>query len=101
MFLMAAPFLEAARYRACASRRACIRCRSLQGNCHSQECQNSGRHDQSIMLGVAAYRGLQNLAETLSRTSHAHNCGIDYEAVELTKEICRAQHGPPHHKLID
>src|SRR6266850_1176767 len=29
LFLLAAPFLEAARYRACASRRACIRSRSL------------------------------------------------------------------------
>src|SRR6266568_3006109 len=87
--LMAAPY------------RACIRYRSLDENCQGQEYQNSGRHDQSIMLGVPAHHGPQDLAQGLGRTSHAHNCGIDDEAVEFAKEIRRTQHGPPYHKLID
>src|SRR5207249_2213830 len=70
-------------------------------NCQGQERQNSGRHDESVMLGVAAHRRLQDLAQGLGRTSHAHDRGIDYEAVEIPQKIRHAQHGPPYHKLIN
>src|SRR5262245_35952251 len=53
------------------------------------------------MLGVTAYHSLQDLAEALSRTSHAYNCRINYEAVKFAKEIRRAQHWPPDHKLVN
>src|SRR6266571_2770963 len=53
------------------------------------------------MLGVAAHCGPQDLAQALGQPSYAHDCGIDYEAVEIAQEIRHAQHGPPYHKLID
>src|SRR5260370_23655736 len=53
------------------------------------------------MLCITAHHGPQGVAQALRRASHAHNCGIDYEAVELAQEIRHAQHGPPYHKLID
>ena len=52
------------------------------------------------MLGVAAHRSLQDLAQALGRTGRAHNPRIDYEAVEPAKDICRAQDRAFYHKLI-
>src|SRR2546430_17499090 len=59
MFLLAAPFLEAARYRACASRRACIRSRSffpgLQRLFQALSCIKDPRLHRS--LGYFEYSG--------------------------------------------
>src|SRR6476659_4768652 len=66
-----------------------------------QQCENSCRHDQSVMLGISADRSSQYPAEVLCRTSHANKCRIDDEAVDFPKEIGHAKHRLPNHRLID
>src|SRR5262245_56928311 len=74
---------------------------SSRENCKGHERYNSGHHEQSVMLGVAAHRDLQGLTQVLGGTSQANDRRIDDETIDNAQEIRHAQHGPPDHKFIN
>src|SRR2546428_8007775 len=89
MFLLAAHFLEAARYRACASRRACIRSRSffpgLQRLFQALSCIKDPRLHRS--LGYFEYSGDFGDRQSFNGQHHQRHSKLIRQAVHVLADV--------------